>query len=121
MLRPPRASRTDRLCPYSSFFLPPDVVKYALDIYGDDSSVLSCTHDANAWPADFYAGLPAPDDGERVLLWIQNSHPRPIPKGAIGLNHMGRDDAVAWLDRSEERRVGKECVSTCRSRWSPDN
>src|SRR3546814_6982416 len=23
------------------------------------------------------------------------------------------------LDRSEERRVGKECVCTCRSRWSP--
>src|SRR3546814_12570197 len=23
------------------------------------------------------------------------------------------------LDRSEERRVGKECGSTCRSRWSP--
>src|SRR3546814_19932251 len=23
-------------------------------------------------------------------------------------------------DRSEERRVGKECVSTCRSRWCPD-
>src|SRR3546814_7800180 len=23
--------------------------------------------------------------------------------------------------RSEERRVGKECVSTCRSRWSPDH
>src|SRR3546814_4499060 len=31
---------------------------------------------------------------------------------------------VSWvpgspIDRSEERRVGKECVSTCRSRWSP--
>src|SRR3546814_2675095 len=28
---------------------------------------------------------------------------------------------VCWecLWRSEERRVGKECVSTCRSRWSP--
>src|SRR3546814_12435497 len=25
----------------------------------------------------------------------------------------------AQLQRSEERRVGKECVSTCRSRWSP--
>src|SRR3546814_4392450 len=25
----------------------------------------------------------------------------------------------ALADRSEERRVGKECVSTCRSRWSP--
>src|SRR3546814_13530078 len=24
-----------------------------------------------------------------------------------------------WRLRSEERRVGKECVSTCRSRWSP--
>src|SRR3546814_3918986 len=44
------------------------------------------------------------------------------------------DDAAAFVDqeigghqvagvepgeRSEERRVGKECVSTCRSRWSP--
>src|SRR3546814_4175725 len=26
---------------------------------------------------------------------------------------------VYGSDRSEERRVGKECVSTCRSRWSP--
>src|SRR3546814_6211509 len=24
-------------------------------------------------------------------------------------------------NRSEERRVGKECVSTCRSRWSPSH
>src|SRR3546814_4075881 len=27
--------------------------------------------------------------------------------------------AVGVAPRSEERRVGKECVSTCRSRWSP--
>src|SRR3546814_12359027 len=27
--------------------------------------------------------------------------------------------AAIHEDRSEERRVGKECVSTCRSRWSP--
>src|SRR3546814_14168338 len=26
-----------------------------------------------------------------------------------------------YSKRSEERRVGKECVSTCRSRWSPDH
>src|SRR3546814_10941916 len=25
-----------------------------------------------------------------------------------------------YASRSEERRVGKECVSTCSSRWSPD-
>src|SRR3546814_7266828 len=41
---------------------------------------------------------------------------------------VGDGNEVAQLDqrhgdglvnRSEERRVGKECVSTCRSRWSP--
>src|SRR3546814_42397 len=32
---------------------------------------------------------------------------------------MAVDGAVVDIDRSEERRVGKECVSTCRSRWSP--
>src|SRR3546814_18104944 len=30
-------------------------------------------------------------------------------------------DEMCSLQRSEERRVGKECVSTCRSRWSPDH
>src|SRR3546814_19186335 len=29
------------------------------------------------------------------------------------------DEELRTLARSEERRVGKECVSTCRSRWSP--
>src|SRR3546814_19718999 len=32
----------------------------------------------------------------------------------------GKADHAAGM-RSEERRVGKECVSTCRSRWSPYN
>src|SRR3546814_2631597 len=30
-----------------------------------------------------------------------------------------RPTVNAAIDRSEERRVGKECVITCRSRWSP--
>src|SRR3546814_20088270 len=36
--------------------------------------------------------------------------------------HRGRLDPEARqqrIDRSEARRVGKECVNTCRSRWSP--
>ncbi len=71
-----------------------DVVKYALDIFGTDAAAcFSCTHDANSWPADFYAGLPAPDTGERVTLWVQNSQPCAIPPNAIGLNLMG-DGAV---------------------------
>lgn len=73
-----------------------EIVKYALDTYGDDPTVLSCTHDANAWPAAFYAGLPAPAEDERVVLWVQNSHPVAIPKGGIGLNLMG-DPEIAWL------------------------
>src|SRR3546814_17221952 len=33
---------------------------------------------------------------------------------------VGESDAlIAVRGRSEERRVGKECVSTCRSRWYP--
>ncbi len=74
-----------------------DVVKYALDIWSDDGRTLSCSHDANAWPADLYAGLPAPRRGERIVLWVQNSHPAPIPAGAIGLNLMGTD-RVATVD-----------------------
>src|SRR3546814_18305097 len=31
------------------------------------------------------------------------------------------EQAMVDVPRSEERRVGKECVSTCRSRWSPYN
>lgn len=76
-----------------------DIVKYALDTYGDDDTVLSCTHDANSWPSDLYAGLPAPAADEDVVLWVQNSHPGLIPAGEVGLNLMG-DDKIAWLEQA---------------------
>src|SRR3546814_12903204 len=38
---------------------------------------------------------------------------------AIVGGESGRNARPIREDRSEERRVGKECVSTCRSRWSP--
>src|SRR3546814_14574081 len=39
---------------------------------------------------------------------------------AYGVSQMLNVTIFSWLKgRSEERRVGKECVSTCRSRWSP--
>jgi hypothetical protein len=72
-----------------------DVVKYALDTYEPDGASLSCTHDANAWPSDRYAGLPAPRPGERVTLWVQNSHAAPIPDGALTLDRMGAETPVA--------------------------
>src|SRR3546814_17120872 len=36
-----------------------------------------------------------------------------------GANRVAARALLAILDRSEERRVGKAGVSTCRSRWSP--
>src|SRR3546814_18807259 len=45
------------------------------------------------------------------------------PPAAVELDHaviIGRIGGVSEaIGRSEERRVGKECCSTCRSRWSP--
>jgi hypothetical protein len=72
-----------------------DVVKYALDTYAaDNGPSLSCTHDANAWPSDRFAGLPAPREDERVVLWLQNSHAVPIPAGAMALDRMGAEAPV---------------------------
>src|SRR3546814_20592371 len=42
--------------------------------------------------------------------------------GGASLNRLDRvlrNEHRSGTARSEERRVGKECVSTCRSRWSP--
>src|SRR3546814_14788829 len=49
------------------------------------------------------------------------------PRGRASLGVVGVEQALVTpalhagrqYPRSEERRVGKECVSTCRSRWSP--
>src|SRR3546814_11598964 len=44
-----------------------------------------------------------------------------------GAREVGEEEVVLHevmqegVARSEERRVGKECVSTCRSRWSPNH
>src|SRR3546814_12633950 len=39
--------------------------------------------------------------------------------GTVGFAGASPDEVDAWHARSEERRVGKECVRTGRSRWSP--
>src|SRR3546814_3651741 len=40
-------------------------------------------------------------------------------RGRRRSSNIWRRAATSSGRRSEERRVGKECVSTCRSRWSP--
>src|SRR3546814_14423539 len=52
---------------------------------------------------------------------------RTVPCNTIGMTERGYPELTrrpagvrpTTNPRSEERRVGKECVSTCRSRWSP--
>jgi hypothetical protein len=75
-----------------------DIVKYALDTYGDAKTMLSATHDANSWPADLYAGLPAPAADEDVILWVQNSHPTAIPAHEFGFARMGSDEITTLAE-----------------------
>src|SRR3546814_13079611 len=58
----------------------------------------------------------------RGWLWHTDRHVQAGNYGrAQGYERLGRAQAVIRIPvfRSEERRVGKECVSTCTSRWSP--
>src|SRR3546814_1544375 len=53
--------------------------------------------------------------------WVRGTTFVPIPSSKTP-DHPDHDDRMERICaglRSEERRVGKECVSTCRSRWSP--
>src|SRR3546814_14975407 len=52
-------------------------------------------------------------DGTEIPVSIV--YPRDFTKDGSGPLHLYSYGAYG---RSEERRVGKECVSTCRSRWS---
>src|SRR3546814_13434526 len=52
--------------------------------------------------------------GHKGVNWDYDTAPEPRLNGRTLWWPRGR-----VLGRSEERRVGKECVSTCRSRWSP--
>src|SRR3546814_13107758 len=47
------------------------------------------------------------------------SSTRDLAKSVTISNRIGIGYQDECFGRSEERRVGKECVSTCRSRWSP--
>src|SRR3546814_16439269 len=56
----------------------------------------------------------------RFAATVASSTPLPARRSAAARSRT-RSRTAFWHARwrSEERRVGKECVSTCRSRWSP--
>src|SRR3546814_18883897 len=98
--RPPRSTRTDTLCPYTTLFRSGERQQFQPFVGGEQVG----------------ARARRGQDAERTLG----------QDVAFG-EHLTHDDRAQWRQRcrlhhewrSEERRVGKECVSTCRSRWSP--
>src|SRR3546814_16812873 len=91
--RPPRSTRTDTLFPYTTLFRSsPAASAHARPPRAP------CLHPRREEPS------PNPTDRPWAPAWAP-----PPPR----CRRRGREG------RSEERRVGKECVSTCRSRWSP--
>src|SRR3546814_15841138 len=71
------------------------------------------------------------DDGDLAYTLAGNGRPQAASELVEdGSRLQGQSEHLATVQfgienpntgRSEERRVGKECVSTCRSRWSPNN
>src|SRR3546814_20791292 len=55
-----------------------------------------------------------------IIYWARGGGARPHSTiSTPRLTATARPRNWTFRPRSEERRVGKECVSTCRSRWSP--
>src|SRR3546814_13742366 len=131
--RPPRSTRTDTLFPYSTLFR--SIVQQAFEegitdlnrlarslstaaavvlghaacsLVNDVTDELAERLYGRTWIAEEVAGQPVPGGLEPSLL-VE-------PDGKV-TGHAGCNGYF----RSEERRVGKECVSTCRSRWSPSH
>src|SRR3546814_3383075 len=70
-----------------------------------------------ALPISLLAVL-APPDANGQWLGVQNIMREEARAEAEAVLHKLAAHVNEYA-RSEERRVGKECVSTCRSRWSP--
>src|SRR3546814_2669637 len=61
--------------------------------------------------------LRQPEIGGLILFARNIEHPRQVDELCRSIRAVRPDLLLAV--RSEERRVGKECVRTCRYRWSP--
>src|SRR3546814_19899519 len=119
--RPPRSTRTDTLFPYTTLFRSAhlDVLKgrvdAALERAGLDHLVVPSgtvhyqVFDDRDYPyavnPQFKSWLPLTRNPGSWLVYTPGSKPRLV--------------YLPPHDRSEERRVGQECVRTCISRWSP--
>src|SRR3546814_16636680 len=122
--RPPRSTRTDTLFPYTTLFRSQWLEKHLIDYAGN---VILVTHDRYfldnvvGWVLELDRGRGIPFEGN-YTKWLEGKAKRMEQEER---EEEGRQKAIKeeleWIrqSRSEERRVGKECVSRCRSRWWP--
>src|SRR3546814_17140678 len=106
--RPPRSTRTDTLFPYTTLFRSNAGARLpnAVACLAASSGVFL--------GGDWHFDMVRPGV---ALYGVAPLADRPNPMAQV-VRLTGRILQVRDV-RSEERRVGKECVSTCRSRWSP--
>src|SRR3546814_21155519 len=124
--RPPRSTRTDTLFPYTTLFRA-ILGLFALGIAFESAIRLVDPTDVAFGEATIVAiiGL-AVNVVSAALLAGGHHHGHDHEHGPSHAHGKDNNLRSAYmhvladaLTRSEERRVGKECVSTCRSRWSP--
>src|SRR3546814_13995551 len=94
---------------------------WSSDVCSSDLLVAAGRHGQDGGEDRADAGGPAEGEGQTDHIGAEDAG-RPLDGVDAGLAVEQRDFQQAHVmqaERSEERRVGKECVSTCRSRWSP--
>src|SRR3546814_21103979 len=110
--RPPRSTRTDTLFPYTTLFRSQLVIHnaaYDVGFLRDECNLID-----HIWPE-----YPIIDTLKEAAKKFPGArHSLDALCNRFGVDTSSRTKHGALIDRSEERRVGKECVSTCRSRWS---
>src|SRR3546814_3697222 len=92
---------------FSVFFFFKQKTAYEMRISDWSSDV--CSSDLDCKVVAIFATRTAIEESTTLICWFR------IAK----CERIGYNVLFNLYDRSEERRVGKECVSTCRSRWSP--
>src|SRR3546814_20865770 len=114
---PPGSTRTDTLFPYTALFrslseVPAETVVVRSSM--DDKPADECWSEKQPWRRQ-----------ERSLMGnpsrLHRGRPDGPPRASVITRHeLGQSLRMAHRPyRSDERRVGKECVSTCSSRWAP--
>src|SRR3546814_17821523 len=117
--RPPRSTRTDTLFPYTTLFRSFPSPPPALRLGARRTAAMARKPSKKKAGAKKIAGTKKA--GAKKTGASATDLSRHIIDTAFELarERGWRDLSLAEIARSEERRVGKECVSKCNSRWSP--